>query len=91
MCSGEAQHLGASLSAEHVPPPFRRVGPGQPEPVESGVKASEVIYVGDQYQIDVLGANKAGMKGVLLDRGDYFEETTDCPRIMTLTQILKYL
>jgi len=57
----------------------------------AGVKASEAIYVGDQYQIDVLGANKAGMKGVLLDRGDYFEETTDCPRVLTLTQLLRYL
>jgi putative hydrolase of the HAD superfamily len=58
---------------------------------QAGVQAPEAIYVGDQYQIDVVGANKAGMKGVLLDRGDYFEETTDCLRIQSLTQVVEYL
>ena len=58
---------------------------------QAGVQASEAIYVGDQYQIDVVGANKAGMKGVLLDRGDYLEETADCPRIQSLTQVVEHL
>jgi len=58
---------------------------------QAGTQASEAIYVGDQHQIDVIGANKAGMKGVLLDRGDYFEETTDCPRIQSLTQVVEHL
>jgi len=58
---------------------------------QAGVQASEAIYIGDQHQIDVIGANKAGMKGVLLDRGDYFEETTDCPRIQSLTQVVEHL
>ena len=57
----------------------------------AGVQASEAIYVGDQYQIDVVGANNVGMKGVLLDRGDYFEEITDCPRLRNLTQLVEYL
>ena len=58
---------------------------------QAGVQASEAMYVGDQYQIDVGGANKAGMKGVLLDRGDYFENTTDCPRIQSLAQVVEHL
>jgi len=58
---------------------------------QAGVQASEAICVGDQYQVDVVGANKVGMKGVLLDRGDYFEETTDCPRIQSLTQVVEHL
>ena len=57
----------------------------------AGVQASEAIYVGDQYQIDVVGANNVGMKGVLLDRGNYFEEITDCPRLRNLTQLVEYL
>ena len=57
----------------------------------AGVQASEAIYVGDQHQIDVGGATKAGMKGVLLDRGDYFEEVTDCPRIRSLTEVVEHL
>ena len=58
---------------------------------QAGMQASEAIYVGDQYQVDVVGAGKAGMKGVLLDRAGYFEETTDCPRIRSLTQLVEHL
>lgn len=58
---------------------------------QAGVMASEAIYVGDQYRIDVIGANKAGMKGILLDRGGYFKEATDCPRLQNLTQLIEHL
>ena len=44
-----------------------------------------------QGKFDVVGAGKAGMKGVLLDRSDYFKETTDCPRIRSLTQLVEHL
>jgi FMN phosphatase YigB (HAD superfamily) len=49
------------------------------------------MYVGDQYQIDCVGAERAGMKGILLDRGDYFQEVTNCPRIRSLTELTAYL
>jgi putative hydrolase of the HAD superfamily len=55
------------------------------------VRAAEVIYVGDQYQIDVIGAKKVGMEGVLLDRGGYSAEINDCPRIQSLTQLVEHL
>jgi len=58
---------------------------------QAGVQAAEAIYVGDQYQIDVIGAKKAGMEGVLLDRGGYFAEINDCPRIQSLTQLVEHL
>ena len=57
----------------------------------AGVQASEAIYIGDQYEVDVVGANGAGMKGILLDRDGYFEEITDCPRLRTLTQLVEYV
>jgi putative hydrolase of the HAD superfamily len=70
------------------------VGSSKPQPEifrealrQAGVQASEAIYVGDQYETDVIGAKKAGMKGVLLDRGGYSDKTVDCPRIRTLTQV----
>ncbi len=76
----------------------QEVGFGKPRPEifqaalkKAGVKPSEAIYVGDQYQYDVVGANKAGMKGILLDRKNFFEEITDCPRIRSLTEVVKYL
>jgi putative hydrolase of the HAD superfamily len=58
---------------------------------EAGVKPEEAIYVGDQYEIDVLGANKAGMTGILLDRGDFFKETTDSPKIRSLSEVAGHL
>jgi FMN phosphatase YigB (HAD superfamily) len=54
-------------------------------------KASEVIHVGDQYQNDVLGARGVGISPILLDRADYYAEITDCPRIKSLTEVIKYL
>jgi putative hydrolase of the HAD superfamily len=58
---------------------------------KAGVKPSEAIYVGDQYEFDVVGADKAGMRGILLDRLGFFEEITECPRIRSLSDVVKYL
>jgi len=58
---------------------------------QAGVQAPEAIYVGDQHQIDVVGANQVGMKGILLDRNGYFERITDCPRVRSLIQVVDYL
>lgn len=55
------------------------------------VKPSEAIYIGDQYQVDVIGARGAGIKAILLDRGDYYQDITDCPRIKSLTEAAGYL
>ncbi len=55
------------------------------------VQVSEAMYIGDQYQIDVLGAKKAGMQGVLLDRNSYFEEVTKELKIQNLYQLVEYL
>ncbi len=57
----------------------------------AGVQPSQAVYVGDQYQIDCVGAERAGMKGILIDRGGYFQETTDCPRIRSLVELAAYL
>lgn len=57
----------------------------------AGVKVDEAIFVGDQYQIDVIGANQAGMKGILLDRIDYFTKLNGCLRLQNLNQIEEYL
>jgi putative hydrolase of the HAD superfamily len=49
------------------------------------------IYVGDQYQVDVVGARNAGMKGILLDRDGAHADITDCPRIKSLAEITGHL
>ena len=56
-----------------------------------GVNASEAVYVGDQYQTDVLGARGVGITPILIDRYDLLPEVSDCPRIRSLTELAQYL
>ena len=58
---------------------------------QAGAEASSAIYVGDQHGTDVLGAQRVGMEGVLLDRYDLFGQTTGCIRIRTLADLLDYV
>jgi len=58
---------------------------------KAAVKPDEALYVGDQYQIDIIGARGVGIEALLIDRNDYFPEITDCPRIHDLAQIMDYL
>jgi len=57
----------------------------------AGVNASEAVYVGDQYQTDVLGARGVGIKPILIDRYDLLPEVSDCPRIHSLAEVVEYL
>jgi putative hydrolase of the HAD superfamily len=91
------QELGLSAWLQVVVT-SQEVGFNKPQPEifqaalkQAGVKSAEAMYVGDQHQIDVVGANKAGMRGILLDRHGYFEEITDCPRIRSLTEVAEHL
>jgi len=68
----------------------------QPEIFQAALKKAEVkpeeaIHVGDQYDLDIVGARGVGMKGVLVDRNDFFRDITDCPRIHSLTEIVQYV
>jgi putative hydrolase of the HAD superfamily len=58
---------------------------------KAGVLPAETVYIGDQYQVDVLGSRGAGMKSILLDRGNYYLDITDCPRITSLAELPDYL
>ena len=57
----------------------------------AGVKAGESMYIGDQYQIDVLGSSAAGMQGVLLDRNGYFTDDSQSLVIKDLNQLVEHL
>ena len=52
--------------------------------------ASQAIYVGDIYEIDVCGARNAGITPVLLDPLGHYS-TADCRRINALTDLLDLL
>jgi putative hydrolase of the HAD superfamily len=73
-------------------------GVGKPDPGifrealrRAGVAPGAATFVGDQYQVDVVGARGAGLTGILLDRTDHYREITDCPRIKSLTELPRYL
>jgi len=53
----------------------------------AGVAAAETIYVGDQYEIDVMGARGAGLKALLLDRDDYRRDVAAEEKIKTLKEL----
>jgi len=55
------------------------------------VKAFEALHVGDQYQLDVVGARGAGINPILIDRYDLYPEVSNCPRIRSLTELARYL
>jgi HAD superfamily hydrolase (TIGR01509 family) len=53
---------------------------------KSGADAASTIHVGDLYEIDVVGARAAGLRGVLLDEAGLYEEA-DCPRVRSLLEL----
>jgi len=55
------------------------------------VQPEEVIYIGDQYDLDIVGSRGIGMKALLIDRNNYFPDVTDCPRLHSLTEITEYI
>lgn len=58
---------------------------------KAGVNTEEVVYIGDQYKIDILGARGVGMNAVLIDRYNISNEIKDCPRITSLAELDKHL
>ena len=76
----------------------KEVGADKPQPPiflaaleRARVNASEAVYVGDQYETDVIGARGVGIKPILIDRHELLPEVSDCPRIHTLPEVLKYI
>lgn len=51
-----------------------------------GVAPEESVYVGDIYSIDVVGAGRAGMRGILFDRTGLYDGFA-CPRAVDLREL----
>lgn len=53
----------------------------------------QVLYVGDSYRHDIVGARSVGIEAVLVARGDsaHAPENPDCPTISDLRGLLPYL
>ncbi len=57
----------------------------------AGVEAFEALHVGDQYDLDMVGAREVGIGPVLVDRYDLFPDVSDCLRIRSLTELVQHL
>ena len=55
-----------------------------------GVNADECLYVGDAYDVDVLGARAAGLDCLLIDRWG-IGQPVDCTTVGDLDGVLRYL
>jgi putative hydrolase of the HAD superfamily len=53
----------------------------------SGAEREQTIHVGDIYQVDVVGARAAGLRGVLLDAAGLYPDA-DCPRVRSLGELV---
>lgn len=51
---------------------------------------SEAMYVGNEYEVDVIAARRAGVKAILIDR-DGFLPYADCLRFGSLSEMATYL
>jgi HAD superfamily hydrolase (TIGR01509 family) len=52
----------------------------------AGVAASEALFVGDTYSVDVGGAGLAGLTGALMDRVGAYPDA-DCLRVQSLSEL----
>lgn len=55
---------------------------------QSGASPDTTVHVGDLYQVDVLGARAAGLRGVLLDEAGLYPDV-DCLRVPTLGALVQ--
>ena len=53
----------------------------------SGAEAATTVHVGDLYQVDVVGARAAGIRGVLLDEHGLYG-AVDCPKVRSLAELV---
>ncbi len=58
---------------------------------KAGLQASEAVFVGDQYHNDVVGARRAGIAAILIDRYNVLSDGDDYIRVQSLADIIKHL
>lgn len=73
------------------------VGVAKPDPgifqlacLAAGVAPEQAVHVGDVFEIDVVGARRAGVLPILFDPAD-LQQDADCARIRSLTELIPWL
>jgi putative hydrolase of the HAD superfamily len=59
--------------------------------VRLGVQAERAVYAGDIPEVDVHGAERVGMRGVLIDALDLYADRTDVPRFASVALLIDAL
>ena len=54
-------------------------------------KNRKIYYIGDDYELDILPAKKAGLKTILIDRHNKYPVSVDCVKIRKLTDLIRKL
>jgi FMN phosphatase YigB (HAD superfamily) len=57
---------------------------------KAGIKAGDALFIGDQYDQDIVGARGVGMNPILLDRKNGAAKL-DCPVIHSLSEVVNHL
>lgn len=88
---GLTEHLEFVIDSEviGVEKPNRKIFDAAVERL--GVDAGRVLYVGDLYAVDVVGARGAGLDALLLDPFDVFAHLEDVPRIAHVLELPDWL
>jgi putative hydrolase of the HAD superfamily len=58
---------------------------------QAKVEAGASIYIGDQYEIDIIGAKQVGISPILIDRYKVSPGNMDCPVISSFEEVLAYI
>jgi len=91
--SAMCRELGLAPYLDFVVTP-QEVGADKPQPPiflaaldRARTDAASAAHVGDQYNVDVVGARGVGITPILIDRYDVFADVSDCRRIHSLTEL----
>ncbi len=75
-----------------------RAGAAKPEPaifqkalVECQLLPKEALHIGDNYELDIVGAQQAGLTPVLIDRSGCQQSTVGCRVVRRLDELLAVL
>jgi len=74
------------------------VGHNKPSPFifdqaikKAGALKKDSVMIGDDLEVDVIGAISAGMQGILFDPNDHYINLSDTPRIKQLDELMELL
>ncbi|MBI3767638.1 MAG: HAD-IA family hydrolase [Deltaproteobacteria bacterium] len=86
------RRIGLAAHVDDIIDSFE-VGCEKPDPAifrlalaRAATRPERALHVGDLYHVDVVGARRAGVRGVLLDAAGLYGDH-DCPRVATLTAL----